>query len=390
MDAFFAAVEVLDDPSLQGKPVIVGGTPEGHGVVSTASYEARKYGVHSAMPAAQAVRLCPDGVFLRPRLSRYSLFSGQVFRILREYTPLVEPLSIDEAFLDVTGSHPHGASRHGDEATPAQVRIARELQERVRTETGGLTCSIGIAPNKFLAKLASDLEKPSGLVVVPVDGSEKFLEPLPLRRLWGVGPKTAERLQRVGFSRIGHLQRVSESDLERILGKELGIHLARLSRGLDDRDVEPHGDVKSVSHEQTFAKFIPSADTERIEQVLFSLSDAVAYRLRRSGLWGRVMTLKVRDERFETCTRSRSLASPTCVVEEIYEVMRSLFTERVKLKGRRVRLLGVGASGLTAEPSRQLDFFDSGRWKESRAIAEVADAVRKKLGDDAITRGRLL
>ncbi|MCZ6794380.1 MAG: DNA polymerase IV, partial [Planctomycetota bacterium] len=307
MDAFFAAVEVLDNPELRGKPVIVGGTPQGRGVVSTASYEARRYGVHSAMPAAQAVKLCPAGIFLRPRLGRYAAVSREVFHLLAAYTPLVEPVSIDEAFLDVTGCRPlRGASR-----SSGAVAIARELQERVEEVTGGLTCSVGVAWNKFLAKLASDLEKPRGLVVVPEEGVEEFLGPLPVSRLWGVGPRTAERLGRLGLRRVKDLQAVPAGDLERILGKELGRHVARLSRGQDERPVEPHGDPRSISMEQTYGEFLPADDVERLEAELFRMSDGVASRLRKSGLRGRVVTLKVRDERFATRTRSRTLPSPT-------------------------------------------------------------------------------
>lgn len=386
MDAFFAAVEVLDNPTLRGKPVIVGGTPEGRGVVSTASYEARRYGVHSAMPAATAVRLCPRGVFLRPRLTRYHVVSRQVFRLLREYTPLVEPLSIDEAFLDVSGSHP---LRRPPEPTAAEA-IARELQDRVHDETGGLTCSLGVASNKFLAKLASDLEKPNGLVVVPATGVEEFLAPLEIDRLWGVGPKTAEHLRSLGLDRIGDLQRVSERDLLRLLGRELGDHLARLCRGLDDRPVVTDSDPKSIGHETTFGEFIPSSDRERLEGVLFALSDAVASRLRRAGLWGRTVTLKVRDERFVTRTRATQLDSPACTVEEIFAPVRSLLRERIQLANRKVRLLGVSVSGLVAEPHWQLEFFESRDRRRSENLAEAADAVREKFGDGAITRGRLL
>ena len=386
MDAFFAAVEIRDNPKLRGKPVIVGGTPEGRGVVSTASYEARKYGVHSAMPAATAVKLCPRGIFLRPRMARYSAVSRRMFALLEEYSPLVEPLSIDEAFLDVTGCRPlHRSPR----PTPEEA-IARELQERVKEVTGGLTCSLGVAPNKFLAKLASDLYKPEGIVVVPECDREEFLAPLSLKRLWGVGPKTAARLNHLGLHRVKDLQEVKTEDLERLLGRELGRHLARLSRGLDDRKVEPGSPAGSVSQERTYGEFIPADDLGRIESELFSLSDGVAYRLRRSGLWGRTVTLKVRDDRFTTRTRSRTLGSPTCLGEEIYAVARSLFDERVDLQGRGVRLLGVGLGGLTPEPWRQLELFADDRWKRADRVARVSDAVREKLGDAAITRGSLV
>src|SRR2546426_1030327 len=275
MDAFFAAVEVLDNPSLAGKPVIVGGTPEGRGVVSTASYEARKFGVRSAMPAAQAVKLCPHGIFLRPRMGRYWAVSRKFCAILPAVTPLVEPLSIDEAFLDVSGCYPQKRS-----TMPAAEAIAKEIQERVERETGGLTCSLGIAENKFLAKVASDLRKPRGLTVVPRGNSAEFLAPLPIERLWGVGPRTSELLRSLGVTTIGQISALKEKDLESILGVEFGRHLHRLSRGLDDREVETSWEAKSISQETTFAEFLAPNDREAIERVLFSLSDGVAERLR--------------------------------------------------------------------------------------------------------------
>ena len=380
MDAFFAAVEILDNPALAGKPVIVGGTPEGRGVVSTASYEARKYGVRSAMPAAEAVRLCPGGIFLRPRIGRYDDASRQVFAVFHETTPLVEPLSIDEAFLDISGVRPGG-----EEA-------ARRVQERVERETGGLTCSIGVAENKFLAKVASDLRKPRGLVVVPRGRGAEFLAPLPVEKLWGVGPKTAARLHELGLATIGKLARLPERDLEMILGADAGRHLHRLSRGLDDRPVEPDWEAKSISQETTFARFIPSSDHEAIERVLFELSDGVAFRLRQDGLWGRTVKLKARDERFTTVTRAITLESPTQVVEEIFEAARRLFHERVRFGNRAVRLLGVGVTNLLSKPVRQLDLFeeDPGARDRARSLAKVADAIREKLGDGAIVRGRLV
>jgi len=380
MDAFFAAIEILDNPGLVGKPVIVGGTPEGHGVVSTASYEARKFGVHSAMPAGQAVRLCPDGIFVRPRMGRYADLSRTVQSIFRDVTPLVEPVSIDEAFLDVTGCVPSGKT------------AARGLRERIERETGGLTCSVGVAENKFLAKVASDLKKPRGLVVVPPGEGAAFLAPLPVERLWGVGPKTAERLRAVRLGKVGELARLGEEDLQRVVGKEVGSHLYRLSHGLDDRPVETDWEARSISQENTFSTFIPPGDWERIERVLFELSDGVAFKLRQDGFWGRTVKLKARDDRFTTCTRSLTLPAPTQLVEEIFSPAVKLFRERVRFGNHSVRLLGVGVTNLSREPLRQLDLFDEDPGGRERATnrARVADAIRKKLGDGAILRGRLL
>ena len=394
MDAFFAAVEVLDDPRLAGKAVIVGGTPEGHGVVSTANYEARKFGVHSAMPAAQAVRLCPHGIFVRPRPGRYGEISRQVFALFREYTPLVEPLSIDEAFLDVTGCHAlKRVPTDGPQTTLDGTRdVAREIQARVQTETGGLTCSIGIAENKFLAKMASDLRKPNGIVLVPRGEAKSFLADLQIERLWGVGPRTAERLHAAGIVKIGDVSRRQLPDLEQLLGAELGRHLHRLSHGVDKRPVNIASDVKSISNETTFANFIPAGDVDAITNVLYSLSHQVATRLRQQRLWGRTVTLKVRDERFKTVTRSKTLPTSTRFVEEIFGVAESLFREKVELGRRRVRLLGVGVTQLDSEPRRQLDLFDTGTKTRERTdgLAEAEAAVRGRLGADAITRGRLI
>jgi len=339
------------------------------------------------MPAAQAVKLCPHGVFLRPRMGRYADISRKVFAILRAVTPLVEPLSIDEAFLDVSGCHPQKRS-----TMPAAEAIAKEIQERVERETGGLTCSLGIAENKFLAKVASDLRKPRGLTVVPRGNSAEFLAPLPIERLWGVGPRTSELLRSLGVTTIGQISALKEKDLESILGVEFGRHLHRLSRGLDDREVETSWEAKSISQETTFAEFLAPNDREAIERVLFSLSDGVAERLREEAFWARTVTLKVRDENFKTCTRARTLESPTQVVEEIFSTANELFRDRVRLGARKVRLLGVAASQLAREPLRQLDLFE--KKAEDRPPAEqraqVSDQIKKKLGDKAITRARLL
>jgi DNA polymerase-4 len=380
MDAFYAAVEVLDNPALAGKPVIVGGTPEGRGVVSTASYEARRFGVHSAMPAAEAVRRCPQGIFLAPRFGRYAAVSAQVFAILEATAPLVEPISIDEAFLDVTGCG----------GMPPE--IARGIQERVESETGGLTCSIGCAENKFLAKVASDLRKPRGLVVVPPGGGKEFLAPLDVERLWGAGPKTSARLREARMTKIGDVAARAVEDLVALLGPALGEHLAALARGLDDRPVAAGGEAKSVSQETTFAVFLSPGDAEAIERVLFGLADGVAARLRGEGFWGRTVTLKVRDGRFRTCLRSVTLAEPTQVVEDIYRAAADLFRERVRLGREKVRLLGVGVKNLERAPVRQLDLFDAGQAERDRAarLAAVSDAILRKHGDGAVTRGRLV
>jgi len=397
MDAFFAAVEVLDNPSLAGQPVIVGGSPEGHGVVSTASYEARKYGVGSAMPASQAVRLCPHGVFLKPRHSRYVELSRAVFSVFHAVTPLVEGLSIDEAFLDITTLLP--SRRTGTTPTVPPQReceeaqaIARQLQADVYTATGGLTCSVGIAENKFLAKVASDLEKPAGSVLVPPGTAESFLAPLAVEKLWGVGPRTAERLHRFGLYSIGDVVRLSLGNLEALLGLESGRRFFDLARGLDERPVRTERECKSVSHETTFGVFLSSTNEDAIRAVLLELADSVSARLRAARLWGKTVTLKVRDETFRTFTRSATFAVPTQLLEDLMPTILDLYRQRVHLQGKRIRLLGVGVSHFSGSPVVQLDLFDGQQDRREKAdkLARLVDAVREKAGKKSITRGSLL
>lgn len=391
MDAFYCSVEERDNPSLKGRPVVVGGTPEGRGVVATANYAAREFGIHSAMPAARAVGLCPGAVFLRPRPKRYSAASREVFSIFEMYTPLVEPLSIDEAFLDLTGSMFAGMTANpGEDGYGAGVEIAAELQERIEKETGGLTCSIGVASNKYLAKIASDLRKPRGITIVPLGAHEEFLAPLSIEKIWGVGPKMAQRLRAIGLDVIGDMQRLGVQPLRQALGQEQGEHFWRLCRGIDHRPVVTEQEVKSISQEKTYGEFLDSKDRETVERELFRMSDKVAVRLRARELWGRTVHLKARDEKFHTVTRSTALDSPTCLVEEIYETALGMYNDRVDFGQLRVRLLGVGVSGLTGEPRRQLDFFDSGRLAQAENIAAISDAVRRKIGDEAIVRAKML
>ena len=299
MDAFFASVEVLDDPSLRGRPVIVGGDPETRGVVAAASYEARRFGVHSAMSAARARRLCPDGVFLHPRGRRYAEISRRVFALFREYTPLVEPLSIDEAFLDVTGCR----RLFG----PGEA-VGRLIKRRIRDEVG-LVASVGVAPNKFLAKLASDLEKPDGFVVVPADGVPEFLAPLPVGRLWGVGPRTDAALASLGVRTVAELRRCPEARLRARLGEALAAHLTALALGDDDRPVVTDHDVRSIGHEITFARDIGAPAVLRAE--LDGLVEKTVLRLRDQGLAARTVHLKARFPDFSTVTRSATLPAAT-------------------------------------------------------------------------------
>jgi len=377
MDAFFAAVEQLDRPELRGKPVVVGADPQGgrgRGVVAACSYEARPFGVRSALPISQAYRRCPQAAFVRPRMSRYLELSGRILEILRGVTDLVEPLSIDEAFLDVT------ASRRA--LGPAEA-IARGLKQRIRQEVG-LVASVGLAPNKFVAKVASDLSKPDGFLVVPPGGEPAFLDPLPIARLWGVGPKTEGRLRRLGFQTVGQIARAAPEVLEAVLGSA-GRELWDLAQGRDDRPVVPEHDPKSVGAEHTFD--VDTADRAEIRRTLLALADRVGHRLRREGVQARGVTLKFRDHRFRTLTRAAGLAEPTAVGEDLFRTVWILF-ERLDWAGSRIRLLGVTATHLVGARPDQLSLFrplDERR----RRLAETVDAIQERFGRGAITRASL-
>ena len=345
MDSFYVSVELLRRPELRGQPVVVGAAGA-RGVIASASYEARAYGVRSAMPSVQARRLCPHLVFIPGDHARYSEVSAQVMAIFRSTTPLVEPLSLDEAFLDVTGAQRSNA---------APEVIGAQIRSRVADEVG-LGCSVGLAPNKFLAKLASEAAKPTASPTGPIPGPGvfvvwpgaelAFLHPLPLRALWGVGPTTLKKLQSLGVGSVGELAALPEDAVVRAVGVAAGRHLWALSQGVDDRPVEADRAVKSVSHEETFATDL--RDLDAIDRELVRLSDAVAARLREQGLTGRTASLKVRDGEFSTVTRSSTARSgaPFDRASELLAVARRLFAG-VGV-GRGVRLLGIGVSGLQA------------------------------------------
>jgi DNA polymerase-4 len=373
MDAFYASVEQRDRPELRGRPVVVGGSAEGRGVVSAASYEARKFGIHSAMPAIRAKRLCPHAVFLRVDMARYAAVSRQVMQILGDVTPLVEPISLDEAFLDVTGSQ----ALFGD-----AVRIGRLLKERIRDELS-LTASVGVAPNKFLAKLASDLEKPDGFVLVPEGREAEFIAPLPITRLWGVGPATAARLEAVGLRTIGQIASCPTTLLQAQVGNQAE-GLQQLARGLDDRPVVPDQEAKSISSETTFAE--DTDDVDFLHRVLLELADDVAWRLRRAGRLARTVSLKLRFPDFTTLSRDATLPEPTIAGLVIYEQARALLA-RANPRGRKVRLVGCGVSNLTAE--RQLNLFEEGPQRAERA-ERAMDELRSRFGFGAVRRAALL
>lgn len=377
MDAYYAAVEVRENPELAGKPLIIGHSGK-RGVVSTCSYEARAFGVRSAMPSVIAARLCPGAIWLPGRMELYVAVSRRLRRILDEAAPVVEPLSIDEAFLDMTGlakDLAHGAA------------IARILKERIRAEEL-LTASVGVAPNKFLAKLASDLEKPDGLVVFPMEDVRSRLWPLPVTRLWGVGPKSAEVLHRGGLRTIGDIARVSERALAALVGDSVAAHLHALAHGEDDRPVHADHEAKSISEERTYGDDL--TDARDIDRALLARADGVARELRRQGLVARTVHLKVRRGDFTTCTRATTLRDPTDLAEALVDAARGMFRERIDLGGQGVRLLGIGVSGLVAAGSGPGSLFPDVAEARRRKLARATDAVNDKLGESAVTRASLL
>jgi len=374
MDEFFAAVEKLDAPSLRGVPVLVGGEAARRGVVSTASYEARRFGCHSAMPMATAVRLCPAAVVRPVRLWRYREVSERVFGIFEQFTPLVEPLSIDEVFLEVTGSR-----RLLGEAE----QIARAVKRAVAEQTG-LTASVGVAPNKFLAKLASGLAKPDALVVVTEGNVHDVLDPLGIEKLWGVGPAAAARFGRLGIRTIGQLRSADEGDVRRAFG-EAGRQFQQLARGIDDRPVTPDSRAKSIGQEQTFA--VDLADLTELRRVLTEQVEQVARRLRRHGLAARAVTLKLRYGDFTTLTRRGTLAEPTCVTEVIWSAAVGLLDAWSRRHHRPLRLLGVTASQLVGRRGGQMLLFpDPERLKQQR-LDRAMDEIVDRFGKGAVRRG---
>lgn len=372
LDAFYASVEVLDDPSLQGRPVIVGGGPNDRGVVSAASYEARAFGVGSAMPLRTAVRRCPHGVFLPGRPERYRELSQQVMAIFADYTPLVEPISLDEAFLDVTAS----AAALGDGEA-----IGRRIKSRVVDEVG-LIVSVGVAVNKLCAKVASDLRKPDAFVVVAPGSEAEFLAPLPIRRLWGVGPSAQAALADYGVTTIGQLAAMPASTLRRRLGRHGG-DLAARARGIDPSPVVPWQQPKSIGHEHTFER--DTVDVRQLEATLLDVADSVASRLRRHGLAAGSVQLKLRYEGFETLTRQAPLQHQAREAGPLYEAALVLL-RRTLVAGRGVRLIGLTAINLA--DAQQLTLFDAPD-RTDRLTASI-DAVRARFGDRSITRARLL
>lgn len=379
LDAFFCSVEELLDPSLKGKPFAVGGNPQGRGVVSSCSYTARKFGVHSAMPMARALSLCPELIVFHHRHGLYSEYSNKVMDILRSYTPLFQQVSIDEAFLDVS-----------DLPKPAGV-IAREIQERVDREVH-LPCSLGVATNKLVAKVANDFGKsqvksgqaPRQITIVPLGEEAAFLAPLEVQALWGVGPKTSQKLHGQGIHTIGQLAALSIAELEANFGNNaLEMHARAL--GIDPSPVHSEREVKSVSNEVTFTK--DTTDSEVLRQTLRALADKVGYRLRQAGLAGSVVQIKLRYSNFETLTRQTALPQPTNLDDEIYAAAEQLFEANI-IPTRAVRLIGIGVSRLTP-PFRQLSLWDDDQ-AEKEKLANAIDQLKEKYGQDVIKRASMM
>ena len=373
MDAFFASVEQHDQPQYKNQPLIVGGTG-GRGVVAAASYEVRKYGVFSAMPMSRARSLCPQAVILPVRMSRYREVSAEVFKIFREVTPEVEGLSLDEAFLDVTAS----LALFGSIET-----IGSSLRAKILNRTG-LNASVGMAHNKFLAKLASDAGKPKGFVHVPRDGVRMFLDPMPVSRMWGIGKKTLPKIQKLGILTIGQLRKADPTVLSRVLGQR-SEHFLALARGEDERELVASRPDKSLSREVTFERDISKPRALLAE--LQRQAESVTGRLRSQGLVARTIQIKVRDHHFRTATRSRSLAAPTASTEVVFKQARDLLQKWLQEHlNTPVRLLGVGVSGLEEPDARGIEYDTVAQ----KALDKTLDDIKRRYGDDKATRALAL
>ncbi len=374
LDAFFAAVEQRDRPALRGKPVIVGANPNqgiGRGVVSTCSYEARKFGVHSAMPISTAYKRCPHAVFLPVDFEKYRRVSSEVFQIFSQFTPDLEPISIDEAFLDVTTSYRLFGTPH---------TVGLKIKERIKNELG-LTASVGIAPVKMVAKIASAHGKPDGLVEIREGEVEKFLSPLPIDKLWGVGPKTQRALHAIGIRTIGDLARTSLPTLQRLMG-EHGAQLYQLACGRDDREVMANEEAKSVSHEHTFD--VDTRDRLEIQNILLDISERLSRRLRKEDMKGKTLTLKIRLKGFKTYTRCHTLPQRTNYTDEIYKTAKDLFEHFYKT-GDEVRLVGIRINNF-ADPYVQDSLFADPVQEKMEKVHRAVDSIKDRFGEEAIHR----
>ncbi len=377
MDAFYASVEQRDRPELEGKPIIVGGSPDQRGVVAAANYAVRQFGVHSAMPSSTARRLCPHAIFLPAQLDYYAQISDQIREIFHRFTPLVEPLSLDEAFLDVSGS---------ERLFGTAESVGRQIKESIRSELN-LVASVGIAPNKFLAKIASDLEKPDGFVQVDPRGVQAFLDPLPVGRLWGVGRQTSKVFQRLGVHTIGQLRALPLSVLTSHFGSH-GEHLSKLAHAIDNRPVVPDREAKSISNETTFATDLD--DQESLRAWLLELTEQVARRLRRHALRGRTVEIKVRFADFKTITRSHKLPEPTNSTQALWEQANALLSTRLPSDHLPIRLLGMGVTEIDRTGVTQQQLFDEADRERQDGLDEVGDQIRERYGSKALSRGSTL
>ena len=373
LDAFYASVEVLNDPALVGRPVVVGGAGS-RGVVMSASYEARAFGIRNAMPSVRARRLCPDAVFVSPDFESYRAHSNRFREVCLSFTPLVEPIALDEAFLDVTGAV-RLFGPPGDIGTEVRRRVVSDL---------GVTCSVGIGPSKLVAKLASKRAKPDGLVQVPAGQIEAFLDPLPARALWGIGEKTMDALGRLGVKTVGDIARTPPVMLGRLLGEQHARNLHDLARGVDERSVVPYEPPKSVSHEETFDRDLDD-EAELLREAL-SLSQRVGARLRADGFRARTVTLKVRLANFTTLTRSRTLPAPSDVAADLYQTASELLRALPGAR-RRVRLLGVAATNLVPAGQEQLALLRGERWGD---VERAVDRIEQRFGRGSAMPATLL
>jgi DNA polymerase-4 len=372
MDAFYASVEIRDNPELIGKPVVVGGSPSGRGVISAASYEARKFGIYSAMPSREALRKCSSIVFVKSRMSHYAAVSRQIREIFFEFTSLVEPLSLDEAFLDVSGC---------ERLFGTAPEIAQQIKSKILADTG-LIASAGVAPNKFLAKVASDLHKPDGLTVVDQNEIQTFLDPLSISRVWGIGPKTQKKFTRLGVQTIAQLRQLDLKLLQSQIG-DSAQHFYNLARGIDNRPVVPDRIAKSVSHEHTFP--VDIYDEEVLSAWLHELADLVGRRLRRHDIFSKTVQLKLRYDDFETITRRKTIPA-THSTQTLFETASQLLSG-IDRHSRGVRLIGLGTSNLSRSAPRQLSLFDQEDKNKQSRVDEISDSIRDRFGQQSLNRG---
>ncbi len=376
MDAFYASVEMREQPDLADLPIIVGGSAQGRGVVAAANYTARKYGIHSAMPVAQAQRLCPKLVSLPVRMALYIEVSQQIRKIFQRYTPEIEPLSLDEAFLEVSASE----RLFGD-----AISIGRKIKNDIARELS-LIASVGIAPAKFIAKIASDIDKPDGFVIVNESEVQAFLDPLPVSRLWGVGKVTGSEFERLGIHTIKQVRQQPLEALQYRFGK-FGVHIWNLAQGIDPRKIITDSRAKSISNETTFA--VDISDKNLLRNTLLELTEQVAFRLRQQGFYTRTVQIKIRYTDFKTITRSVSLSTQTQTTKELWQAAKTLLNTALAGRPRAIRLLGMGTSQLSRETSitQQADLFTNPEQEKQREIDQLADAIKNRFGNVSIRRG---